>query len=156
MNIVIRLLTYLFNLKQLAWVWSSIFVALLFVRLLQSIPVTFSGKVLKPLATTLDHVFHKQPLMHVQRKVFFNSCDFVISMIIFVKLHVPISPNLIWQKLICGDYVRILTTNLRYTHVISGFKIFEIFSNTALLFSCLVIPLLLNRDAFSKIYWFIT
>ena len=134
MNIVIRLLTYLFNLKQLAWVWSSIFVALLFVRLLQSIPVTFSGKVLKPLATTLDHVIHKQPLMHVQRKVYFRNRDFVISMINSFKS----------------------TRTFSINHVMSGFKIFKIFSNTATLFSCLVILLLLNRDAFIKIYWFIT
>ena len=143
MNIVIRLLTCLF-LKQSAWVWSSIFAALLFVRLLESTPVTFSENVLKALATTLDHVIHKQSLMHVQRKMFFQSRDFVISVInSFSKSWKVPSPQI--------DYVRICTTNLR-EYVMSGLKIFKIFSNTGTLFSCLVILILLNRDAFFKIY----
>ena len=130
---VINLLTCLFSLKQFAWVWSPIFVALLFVRLLQSIPVTFSAKVFKALSTTLDHVIHKQPLMHVQRKVYFRNRDFVISMINSFKS----------------------TRTFSINHVMSGFKIFKIFSNTATLFSCLVTLLLLNRDVFFKIYWYI-
>ena len=38
-------------------------------------------KTFKILATTLDQGIHKQPLLHVQRKVFFHTCDFAMSMI---------------------------------------------------------------------------
>ena len=87
-NIIIMLLICLLSPKQSAWVWSSIFAAMLCVwGDYQIIPRLFQQN------------FHKQPLMHVQRKVFVQSwLSYIYDYFFFIKMRAPMSTNLIRPK----------------------------------------------------------